>query len=220
VNMVSHELRTPLTAIKEGIGIVIDGSAGPLNAEQQDFLGLCRRNVERLSRLINDVLDFQKPQAGRVELRTDVVDINALIREVFYTMQPVAKSRGLEMGMRSPAAVLRCVCDHDKILQVLTNLVNNAIKFTEKGVVTISSSLQGESVRVCVQDTGIGIRQEDMHKLFKSFSQINAPNHTKEGSTGLGLAICKEIVALHGGTIWVESVPAEGSSFYFTLTAA
>ena len=216
---VSHELRTPLTAIKEGIGIVLDGSAGEINEDQKDFLDTAKRNVDRLHRLINDVLDFTKLESGKAELRMKENDINKTIEEATATQKSVAEGKGLYLKTSLSSDLEKIEFDSDRIVQVLTNLLNNAIKFTAKGGITVESGrdAQEKAVRVQVEDTGPGIKKEDFSKLFVEFQQVGGSKYRKPGSTGLGLAICKQIVAGHGGRIWVESVEGAGADFIFTL---
>ncbi len=221
ISTVSHELRTPLTAIKEGIGIVLDGSAGSVNEEQKDFLDTAKRNVDRLARLINDVLDLQKLQAGKKELNLKDEDMFELINEVKSTMMPLTKNKGLDLNVSCGEDIKLVSLDKDKIIQVLTNLVNNAIKFTEKGGINISVTKEVDNaVQVAVTDTGIGISSQDIDKLFKTFIQVAPEAYRKTGSTGLGLAISKEIIRLHGGKMWVKSEVGKGSTFYFMLPLA
>jgi len=205
---VSHELRTPLTAIKEGIAIVLDGSAGVLNAEQKDFLSLAKRNVDRLARLINDVLDFQKLEAQKMVFNIQENDINELIKEVHNTMAPLTDKKGLGFVLKLGDGLPRVKFDRDRIVQVLTNLVNNAIKFTEKGSIAIASSRGDNVIQVSVKDTGPGIKEEDIGSLFQQFRQLEKISERKTGGTGLGLAISKEIIEKHKGKIWAESPPA------------
>ena len=218
ISMVSHELRTPLTAVREGIGIVLDGSAGKINTEQEDFLDTAKRNVDRLARLINDVLDYQRLEAGRMEYEMKENDINELVKEVEKTMRPLVEEKKLDFTTHLGGGLPKIAFDRDKITQVLSNLVNNAIKFTDKGALAISTERAENAVVVSVKDTGIGIKEEDMDKLFQRFSQIAVSKDRKAGTgTGLGLAISKKIVQQHGGKIWVESVFSQGSTFHFTL---
>jgi len=217
VNTVSHELRTPLTAIKESISIVFDGSAGELNSEQKDFLDTAKRNVDRLARLINDVLDFQKLQAGRVQFNFQAANINDVVKEVKDTMAPLVRNKGLGFNFELIENPPPLLMDKDKIIQVLTNLVNNAIKFTEKGSITISTSQNNNTVGVTVADTGPGIKSDDIPKLFRQFAQLDIGVARKTGSTGLGLAISKEIIEAHKGKIWIESEFGKGSKFCFLL---
>lgn len=215
--MVSHELRTPLAAIREGISIVLDGVLGPVNTEQTDFLSRTKANVERLTRLINDILDFQKLEADKVELNIMENDLVHSMNEVCATMSPLAEQKGLKLsctaGKGLPPAIR---FDKDRIEQVLINLVNNAIKFTKDGSVTVSATREEDGVHVMVKDTGKGIRQKDMHRLFTSFEQLEKVVESK-GGTGLGLAISKQIINRHGGKIWAESEFGKGTTVHFTL---
>ncbi|MBN1526273.1 MAG: response regulator [Candidatus Omnitrophica bacterium] len=217
VSMVSHELRTPMTAIKEGIGIVLDGSAGGINDDQRDFLDLAKRNVDRLSRLINDVLDYQRLEAGRTTFRMQETDVNALIDEVVKIMLPIAKNKNLSLEARLAPGLPKMICDKDKITQVLINMINNAVKFTDKGGVVVTTARDGDSIQVSVRDTGMGIKKEDIPKLFQGFSQLETAHVERKGSSGLGLAISKKIIQEHGGEIWVESEYGKGSDFKFRL---
>jgi len=216
VSTVSHELRTPLTAIKEGITIVLDGTAGPTNTQQEEFLTIAKRNVDRLARLVNDILDFQKIQFGKFEFVFKEGNINDMIRDVFITMEPVFSEKGLDLRCELAEKLPDVRYDKDRITQVLTNLVNNAFKFTEKGKVILRSYIDGNCVGVSVSDTGPGIPANDMERLFTSFSQLDNVRD-KKGSSGLGLAISKEIIEKHRGKIWVESEPGKGSTFSFLL---
>jgi PAS domain S-box-containing protein len=216
-SMVSHELRTPLTAIKESIAIVTDGTAGSLNDEQKDFLEMSKKNVDRLARLINDVLDYQKLESGKQEFNFKENDLNEIIKETQSIMITVAKERGLDIILNLDNDLPRIQCDRDKIIQVLTNLISNAIKFTEDGAITIISEKNNNIVEVKVKDTGIGIKKEDFPRLFRAFEQLEKGNDRKTGSTGLGLVICKEIIERHKGKIWVESEFGQGSVFHVVL---
>ena len=216
-SMVSHELRTPLTAIKEGIGIVLDGSAGDINEEQEDFLATAKRNVDRLGRLINDVLDFTKLQSGKMVMKVSQNDIAAVIEDVAKIQKPVAEEKGLFMKTEIVPDMPNAQFDQDRVTQVIMNLVNNALKFTEEGGVTISAYPKGQEICISVDDTGPGIKDNDLPKVFQEFKQIEDAKTRKAGGTGLGLAISREIIQRHGGRIWVESAYGKGSQFKFTL---
>ena len=216
-SMVSHELRTPLAAIKESISIVMDGTAGGLNDEQKDFLDISKRNVDRLARLINDVLDYQKLESGKFEFHFQENDINEIIKETENTMISIAKERGLDIILNLEENLPKIQCDKDKIVQVLTNLLSNAIKFTDKGSVTIFSEKQDNAIEVRIKDTGIGIRKEDFPRLFRAFEQLEKGGDRKTGSTGLGLVISKDIIEKHKGKIWVESEFGKGTVFHIML---
>ncbi len=217
VSMVSHELRTPLTIIKEGVSIVQDGSAGPLNPEQMKCLDMVKNHVNRLTRLINDVLDFQKLESKHTELNLEENDINFLLDEIKQMFSITATAKDLEFLTDLEGGLPRLLFDRDKIIQVLTNLVGNAVRVTGKGRITLKTRYLDQVVRVSVEDEGPGIRKEDLEKLFKPFSQLAAGGKKKTGSTGLGLAISKQIIELHKGQIGVVSVYGKGATFYFSL---
>ena len=216
-SMVSHELRTPLAAIKESIALILDGMAGDVVAEQRDFLNMAKRNVDRLARLINEILDFQKLESGKVAFNIKENDINEVAREVGSAMAALTKEKNIELVLDLSDHLPMLKFDRDKLVQVLTNLVDNAFKFTEKGSITIASAASGEDVLVSVSDTGSGIKIEDFPKLFQQFEQLEKGGGRKTGGTGLGLAISRQIIERHDGKIWVESQPGKGATFYFTL---
>ncbi len=216
-SMISHELRTPLTAIKEGISIVLDGEAGEINNEQKTFLDIAKRNVDRLNRLINEILDFQKLEAGKMALKKEENDINAVVREVYETMLSLAQGKGLSFVINTAENLPKVKFDRDKIIQVLNNLVANAIKVTERGSVNITTTGGDNFIHISVQDTGPGIKIEDIPRLFHEFEQLESALDRKTGGTGLGLVISKEIIESHSGKIWVESKMEQGSTFHFIL---
>ncbi len=215
-SMVSHELRTPLTAIKSGLKIVVGGKAGAVTEEQREYLELVERNIERLSRLINNVLEYQKLQAGKMEFHPAPTDINGIAKEVYRMMEPLVKERGLKLQLKLDENLPEVLADRDKISQVFINLLNNAIKFTDEGFIEIVTDQPGEGVRVSIIDSGIGIPEHDISKVFESFEQAGSGNR-KAGGTGLGLAITKEIIEHHKGRIWIESEVGKGSCFRFQL---
>jgi len=214
---VSHELRTPLTAIRESIDLVMDGSTGEINDEQGSFLSMAKNNVDRLTRLINDVLDFQKLESGKMKFDLQNNDINDAVNEVYQIMKTPAQDKGLELICKTGKDLGNTLLDKDKVIQVVTNLVNNAIKFTEQGTVLIKTFREGYELHVEVTDTGTGIREEDISRLFNEFEQVGEHAGKNTGGSGLGLAISKEIIEKHGGRIWIESAMGEGSTFHFTL---
>ncbi|HNX90511.1 MAG TPA: hybrid sensor histidine kinase/response regulator [Candidatus Omnitrophota bacterium] len=217
-SVISHELRTPLAAIKASIDVVVRGTAGALNAEQLNFLNKAKVNMDRLGRIVNEVLDYSKIEAGEYKLNVRTDNINRVICDVAEGFSAAAKEKGLEIYQRLSDDVKDFNFDVDRVVQVLNNLVSNAVKFTDKGGITVSSGMApSEMVTVSVRDSGIGIAQEDIPKLFKRFQQLGAPGERKYGGTGLGLAISKEIIKMHGGDIFVESKTGEGSVFTFTL---
>lgn len=219
VSSVSHELRTPLTAIKEGIALVLDGAAGHINDDQKEFLEIAKRNVDRLHRLINDVLDFEKLESGRMEFRMKEDEINQVVKETVETYLRTAQGKGLYIKKELDENVGKVNFDADRLTQVMDNLLNNAIKFTDKGGITVKTfkNSKDKVLIISVADTGEGIKDEDKPKLFQRFQQLGGVKNRKTGGTGLGLAICKQIIEKHGGKIWVESQSNKGAEFKFTL---
>jgi signal transduction histidine kinase len=219
VSHVSHELRTPLTAIKGAVDLMLRGVAGPLTDKQAHFLTRVRSNTQHLAGLINDLLDLSKIESGRIEVKSSRVSLSGLVHEVVEALRPVAAEKviALEATLREPSILVWA--DRDKINQVLTNLIGNAIKFTPvQGRVTVSTSRNGEeSIQVSVSDSGPGVPPDEKEKIFAKFYQIAEVNGENSKGTGLGLAISKALVELHGGKIWVESEPNSGSTFCFTL---
>jgi len=217
ISTVSHELRTPLAAMKEGIAIVLDEVAGKLNGKQKKFLDIAKRNVDRLDVLISDVLDFQKLEAGRMKLDIQSNNIKEVMSEVQETMALYAKKTEVELSFESAEKLPRAKFNRAKIIQVLTNLISNAIKFTpEKGRVSVSIQHQNEELIITVSDTGMGIPKEALPKIFERFYRIDRPGKQIQG-TGLGLAIVHKIVMMHSGRIEVESELARGTTFTIFL---
>ncbi|MBF0217540.1 MAG: PAS domain S-box protein [Candidatus Omnitrophica bacterium] len=216
-SMVSHELRTPLGPIREGASIILDGLTGEINESQRDLLETVRRNADRLRRLINDVLDYQKIGSGKMQFDLHDMDLNEIVREVRDTMVIMSNEKDLEFVMELDNGLVPVRMDRDRITQVVTNLVSNAIKFTEKGRITVSTRQEENLAHVTVSDTGPGIREEDFPKLFVSFQRLNTPKEREVKGTGLGLAISKEIIEKHRGKIWVESEYGKGAQFHFLI---
>jgi signal transduction histidine kinase len=219
VNMVSHDLRIPLTAIKEGIDIVGSGEAGPVNTEQREFLTLAIRNVERLTRLITDFLDFEKIDADKQQFNIQPNNINELVKEVQKTMGPVVKQKGLDLHIELDEGLPKTEFDYDGITRVVTNLISNALKFTTEGSIVIRTKKDESGVEVAVADTGCGISKDDLDKLFKKYGQIKSARVKDIEGTGLGLAISKLIIEHHKGKIRAESELGKGTTFYFYLPA-
>ena len=220
ISTVSHELRTPLTCMKEAIAVVSDGVVGKINDKQRNFLDIAKRNIDRLAILINDVLDFQKLEAGKMKLNMQENDISEVVGEVHKIMLSSAKKKGIDFSLKLEDNLPKARFDSDKITQLLTNLVSNAIKFTpEQGQVSICVQHQGEELVICVNDTGVGIPKEALPKIFDRFYRVHRPGKQIQG-TGLGLAIVKEIVTMHGGRIEIESEVGQGTTFTVFLPLA
>ena len=216
---VSHELRTPLASIKTAVDLVCKRMVGEINREQEEVLGRAQKSVEHLQRLISDILDLTKIESGKMQMDFKIQCLNEVIEEIVYTQQDVAKSRGLYLKTEPDPNLSKVPFDKDRIIQVLNNLVSNAIKFTEHGGVTVKTEDHSANnhIIINVTDTGKGIAESDFPKLFQKFQQIESPEKVEKGGTGLGLAICKEIVLRHGGKIAVESTVGKGTTFSFVL---
>jgi PAS domain S-box-containing protein len=213
ISTVSHELRTPLAAIKEGVSIVLDEVSGKLNKKQKKFLDIAKRNTDRLSVLIDGVLDFQKLEAGRMKLDIQSNNIEEVVSEAHETMALYAKKNEVELSFELAEDLPKAKFDRAKIIQVLTNLVSNAIKFTpEKGRVSVSIQHQNEKLIITVSDTGMGIPKEALPKIFERFYRVKRHGKQIQG-TGLGLAIVHKIVMMHSGRIEVESEVDRGTTF-------
>lgn len=216
-SMVSHELRSPLSVIKESINLVTEGLVGSVTLEQKDILSTAKSNIDRLGRLINNVLDFQKIEAKRLDLDFKEYDINEVVLTTGKEINFLAQEKGLSFTINIDEDIPRIKFDKDRIIQVLTNLLSNAVKFTEKGGIVVNTRREDNMAHITVKDTGVGIRVDDMPKLFQTFEQLGGGLGKKKGGTGLGLAISKEIIQEHNGKIWVESQFGKGSAFHFTL---
>ncbi|MEI6831800.1 MAG: ATP-binding protein, partial [Candidatus Omnitrophota bacterium] len=218
VSIVSHELRTPLSITKEGISLVLDGVTGSINPKQSKILTTSKNNIDRLARIINSLLDISKIESGRVELKKKTVNMGALINDVVSSFKSKAKEKGLDLQVNLPEDVgLNFYVDEDRIVQVFTNLINNSLKFTEKGFIGVSLVGRENEAEFIVSDTGIGIVAEDLPKVFNKFQQFGRTVGSGEMGTGLGLSIAKGLIELHRGQIRVESEVGKGTRFIFTL---
>jgi signal transduction histidine kinase len=221
VAMVSHELRTPLTVIKECVEYMDDSTPGISKQDRAEMMDAARRNIVRLSRLVDDVLNFQNIQSGFFTLNLSGGNINQLIEEVAESLHGMVRGKKLKLALELWPELPRGLIDQDRTIQVLINLMTNAIKNTATGTVTVRTRPLNGMIEVSIEDTGIGIRNEDLGKLFKVFSVIvQGRERSAPGSNGLGLVIAKEIVERQGGKITVHSVYGKGSTFSFTLPVA
>jgi CheY-like chemotaxis protein len=214
----SHEIRTPMNAIKGMTDILI--RRNPKN-DQKEYLDTIKQSSDSLLVIINDILDISKIEAGKIELEHETFSVNDLVDNVHTIMQFKAEEKGLELRKNIPGKTIYVKGDSNRLRQILINLIGNAIKFTEKGVITtvISSEQIKDKIKLhfVVSDTGIGIAENRKEVIFKSFEQAYSDTSRKFGGTGLGLSISKMLVELHNGKIWVESEPGKGSQFHFTL---
>jgi PAS domain S-box-containing protein len=221
VSNVSHELRTPLTAIKASADNMLDRLIGDLNGKQVGYLTRIKSNSDRLARLINDLLDLSTIEAGKIDLRPTKLSLVTLVKEAAESLRPVATEKLINLTVMSADPGVIAWADRDKVIQVLMNLIGNALKFTPtRGKVTIAVAKDSAAwMQISVTDTGPGIPAEEVNKVFGRFYQIGQAGTQKTQGTGLGLAISKALVEMHGGKIWVESEAGKGSTFSFTLPA-
>jgi signal transduction histidine kinase len=229
ISIVSHELRTPLTSIHSSLKILATGKLGNLSNKGQRMLRIADEQTERLVRLVNNVLDLQSIQSGKIKMKKTACKATELMIEAAQTMQTMAQEHGVKLFAESVAFVVWA--DRDYIVQTLTNLLSNAIKFSPaNSTVWLSAKLEHQKTKTDkhkaipqvtfeVKDRGQGIPANQLEIIFERFQQVDSSDSRKKGGTGLGLAICRHIVEEHGGKIWAESCLGGGSTFYFTLPA-
>lgn len=225
ISVISHELRTPLTSMKESVSIILDGIAGPLNEEQKKLLTIAKNNIERMAKLIIDILDLSKLEAGRIIMHKRKLNINDIIKDVYLSTKALVEQKGIEFSLSLGESVELAPLDSGRIGHVLKNLISNAIKFNKpEGKIKISSlreDINGKGfIKIIVEDSGIGIPQEEIRNLFKGFSPLDTSMTRKHSGAGMGLAISRGMVELHGGNIWVVSEHGIGSKFIFTIPIA
>ena len=237
ISIVSHELRTPLTSIKNSLDILLTGKCGEVTQAGEKFLTMAKRNVTRLSGIINDLLDISKIEAGKIDFHFKPVQLNMVIDYVKSALSGLAKEKSLEVSVEEFGILPEVTADAQRLEQVLTNLLSNAIKFTPEGKqIRIKSellnaedlkyppcfedamkNLKGNYIVVSVEDEGIGIAENELLHAFDKFAQIENSLSRKVGGSGLGLPIAKQLIEAHKGAIWCESVLNKGSKFYFAL---
>jgi hypothetical protein len=209
----SHELRTPLNSIIGFTGILLQQLPGPLNNEQSKQLRMVQKSAHHLLNLINDVLDISKIEAGQVQVFLENFVLEEMINEITESSRPFAEQKGIALKAEVDLTIGMIRSDRRRLNQIVTNLISNAIKFTETGYVQLSCQQQEKEIIITVEDTGIGIKKEDLPKLFSPFQQVDTGLTRKYEGTGLGLSICKKLTELLGGRIEVESTLGEGSTF-------
>jgi CheY-like chemotaxis protein len=218
----SHEIRTPMNGVIGMTTMLLDSK---LTAAQREYVEVIRTSGDGLLTIINDILDFSKIDAGKLTIELQPFDPSDCVEDALELVAPQAFAKGLQLTYQVESALPEAiVSDITRLRQILFNLLSNAIKFTDAGDITVTAAAtpiasDSVEVRFSVSDTGIGIREDQIDRLFKSFSQVDASTTRKYGGTGLGLAICRRLAELLGGRIWVESVPGEGSRFSFTIQA-
>jgi len=232
ISLASHEMRTPLTSIKNAVDIILGEKAGTINESQMRFLSLANRNIDRLGRIINDLLDLSKLESGKIEIRLQEVDLEDPLNTVISSLRPQAEDKSLIIGKEIEVDLPKIFGDKDKIKTIFTHLINNAIKFTPEGgsitvaarlahssdkLPTIEQKLNENFIEISVADTGTGIPPHELAKIFDRFYQVQKSLRREIGGSGIGLSIVKDLVEKHRGKIWVESKVGKGSRFVFAL---
>jgi signal transduction histidine kinase/CheY-like chemotaxis protein len=217
ISTVSHELRTPLTSIGGYVKVILAGDAGEINQTQKEFLEIVDRNVTRLSHLIDDLLDTEKMESGSVQLNRTRVNLVNVVEECLETVSMLAKNKGLELRWKPPAASVEVYGDRLRLLQVLMNLLHNAIKYTPKGHIEVELESTDFSRILRVRDTGVGLTEEEQRRIFEKFYRTRSGLSSSESGTGLGLTIVRGLVEAHGGQIVVESEAGKGTVFSVSL---
>jgi len=219
VSVVSHELRTPLTSIHGSLALLASGLLGRVNPKGERMLEIAVSNTDRLIRLLNDILDMEKLDSGKMELRRLQCSAKELIEHAIDVMRPMAQNQHITLS--AAKSELFIYADRDRIIQCLTNLLSNAIKFSDSGgTVKVATKSIGTHAQFEVCDRGRGIPEDKRNAIFERFQQVDTSDSRKRGGTGLGLAISRNIVEQHGGKIWVESQLGIGSTFFFTVPLA
>ncbi len=215
----SHELRTPMTSIGMSIDLLRESATKKLNEKEQQLLSAAYEESKRLKVLVNDLLELSKIEAGKIDMEFGRVSVGALFEKAVAVLKAQADEKSVELSFKLAETLPKVKADINKITWVLTNLVSNALRYTDRGGhICLFADCAGSQVHISVSDDGAGIPYEYQSKIFDKFVQVKADKEA--GSSGLGLAICKEIVHAHGGTIWLDSTPGEGSTFTFTLPIA
>jgi len=216
VSTVSHELRTPLTSIRGALGLLGSGLLGPVAEKGQRMLEIAVSNTDRLVRLINDILDLERIESGKVELTRGLIDAQSVVNQAREGLQSIADQEGIRIVVEPHIGTLWG--DSDRVIQTLTNLIGNAIKFSPANTtVTLSGTAGATEFTFCVADQGRGIPEENLSSVFQRFSQVDASDSRTRGGSGLGLAICQSIVTAHGGRIWAEKNEPAGTRVQFTI---
>jgi PAS domain S-box-containing protein len=219
IRMVSHDLRSPLSSVASLLELLSYSMYGDLSETGQTRVNATRLEIDRLIRMINDLLDFEKMEAGKLELNSQNTDSDTIFEKSVEAVRGLAEKKKIKIETKESDVNVRC--DEDRIIQVVVNLLSNAIKFSDKNSKLILSAEQVDGTgKFHVIDFGRGIPEEKTGSIFDRFSQVEATDATQQGGTGLGLAICKSIIEQHGGTIGVESELGKGSTFWFTLPAS
>ncbi len=220
----SHELKTPLTSAREFVAIVMDGLAGPLTETQSEYLGIAKESCNQMRVCLNDLLDATRLETGKFAIRLRPASLAGLVQNVVTMMTPVATAKEISLRQEIQSGLPEVPIDAGRITQVISNLVNNALKFTSQGgritVKLSATTTPSECLMISVRDTGRGIEPDQIELIFDRLYQVKLGDAATGRGLGLGLYLCRELVALHGGTIWAESEPGKGSTFSFVIPKA
>jgi signal transduction histidine kinase len=221
LSYMSHEFRTPLGSILSIASLLTDELDGPLSPEQHKQVAFVSTAARELSDMVDDLLDLAKIEAGRISISPDWFDMLDLFSALRGMFRPIVDTSAVDLIFEAPMGLPRLYTDDKKLAQILRNFISNSLKFTQRGEVRVSASLEGEQdIRFAVSDTGIGIPPEMHEALFEDFSQVDSPLQKRLRGTGLGLSLCKRFAALLGGRVGVESQPGIGSTFYVVIPLA
>jgi signal transduction histidine kinase len=226
MSIASHELKIPMTSIKGYAKLLTLGTVGELTERQTDFLNIIAANVDRMDRLVADLLDVSRIEAGRLRLDIQPVDLREVIDTVLQSVETQIAAKKLALRLEVPEKLPPVLGDQGRLIQVVTNLVSNAYKYTPEGgqihikADGLAAASPSDSLTISVRDTGLGIAPEDQKKIFTKFFRAEDPLVRDVPGTGLGLSITKSLVEMHGGKIWFESEVGKGTTFAFTLPIA
>ena len=215
--LIAHEIRAPLGIVKESIALVVDKILGKTNEKQQHVLLTARKNVDRIDRIVMNLVDISKLDADKMELHRENFDLMGLVRQTLASFRPSADALGIELKAVAGREQIMVSADKQRIATVLKHLVGNAVKFTHQGRIQVTMEESKDGLQCSVEDSGIGISKENLPKLFGKYQQLDWVPGGGEKGMGLGLAITKGIMELHGGSVSVESTLGKGSKFSFTL---
>ncbi|HKO22889.1 MAG TPA: ATP-binding protein, partial [Candidatus Eisenbacteria bacterium] len=219
LSIASHEVRTPLTVIKSSLDVLVANKAFTYTTDQRQLIAFCQQSVERLIQLVKDILDVSKIEAGVLQIQFVPTSLNELVTKCLFWVPQLPGGQGIEVEARLPSEPAMVSADPGRIMQVLENLISNALKFSKPGgKVTVDLVEHGAEYEIVVSDQGKGIAAEHLERIFGKFYQVEESATREQGGTGLGLAICKGIIQAHRGRIWAESELGQGSRFHFTLT--
>lgn len=217
VSIVSHELRTPMTAIKGYVDLLAMGTLGTVTERQREFLTIVKTNADRLSEMVNELLDLSRIEAGKVQMHYQAVSLPRVVHEVAVMLQKNFDDQGIQLQLDVPDTLPDVLSDPGRLTQIVTNLLSNALKYTFQGRVEVMARAAGRHVQVDIADTGIGMTEEDQAKLFTRFFRASTARSREISGTGLGLSITRSLIEMQGGRIWVKSAVDQGSAFSFTI---